>query len=290
MFGFKEIVMMITIFTPTFNRAYTLPRLFESLKNQTFKNFEWLIVDDGSKDETEELVSGFISENQLNITYIKQENKGKHFAINNGLRLAKGDFFLNIDSDDYLLENAVSEIESLSRLVESEEFAGFSFIHFAENINYNPTDYGNKTWKKPEQYAWNHRGEMMFCLKTKVYQKFPFPEFDGEKFCPESLVLRRIENKYKILYTDKVLVRGDYLEDGLSIKFHKLLQENPHGALLNYKERIEASPHIESKLFLARNYYEIAWRSKKTTMKEKFFNLPIGLTFNILWSKLTSKK
>ena len=281
---------MITIFTPTYNRAHTLARLFESLKSQTSKNFEWLIVDDGSVDLTQELIKGFINERLINIRYIFQENKGKHFAINNGLRNAKGYYFVNIDSDDYLINNAVEEIEKLIPAVEKKNYSGFSFIHFAENVDFKPQDFGSKTWEKTDPYIWKHKGEMMFCIKTEIYQKFPFPEFEGEKFCSESLVLRRIEKQHQILYTDKVLVRGDYLEDGLSAKYYKLLHENPHGTLLNYKEKIEDSPKMDSKMFLAKNYYDIAWKSDKTTLKEKFFNLPFNLTFKILLNKITGKK
>ena len=281
---------MITIFTPTYNRAHTLPRLYESLKTQTSKNFEWLIVDDGSTDSTEQLVREFSAEERFEIRYIKQENKGKHFAINHGLRLAKGEFFVNIDSDDYLVDHAIAEIEQLIPLVEERKFAGFSFIHFADNIDFNAEEFGKKTWRKTQPYVWKHKGEMMFCIKTEIYRKFPFPEFDGEKFCPESLVLRRIEKNHPILYTDKVLVRGEYLEDGLSAKFFRLLFANPHATLLNYKERIEETESENLKLQLAKNYYDIAWKSKKTTLKEKFFNLPLSLTSKILLSKILGKK
>ena len=77
--------MIFTVFTPTFNRAYTLPRVYESLKSQTFKNFEWLIVDDGSSDGTADLVKMWQNEGALTIRYFYQINRGKHIAINRGV-------------------------------------------------------------------------------------------------------------------------------------------------------------------------------------------------------------
>lgn len=97
---------MLTIFTPTFNRAHTLPRLYESLLNQTDYNFEWLIVDDGSSDDTSNLIETFKDE-KFPIRYIYQNNGGKHIASNVGLKAAKGDIFVVLDSDDWFYPNAV---------------------------------------------------------------------------------------------------------------------------------------------------------------------------------------
>lgn len=277
---------MITIFTPTYNRAHTLPRLYESLKNQTSKDFEWLIVDDGSTDSTEQLVREFSAEERFEIRYIKQENKGKHFAINHGLKNALGDYFVNIDSDDYLVRNAVEVIEKLVSKVETTKYAGFSFIHFADNVKYNPNDFGNRTWQKEEQYIWRHHGEMMFCIKTDIYSKFPFPEFEGEKFCPESLVLRRIERKHKILYTNYVLAKGDYLQDGLTANYFKMMMNSPRGSLLRYKEQIDETVDKNLKLSLANRYYEIALSTNKITLKEKYFTLNPFLTFKVFLNKI----
>ena len=93
---------MITIFTPTYNRAYILPILFESLKIQTVKEFEWIIVDDGSTDNTESLIYKFKEECNFSIRYFKKENQGKHIAINFGVEKAKGNLFFIVDSDDYI--------------------------------------------------------------------------------------------------------------------------------------------------------------------------------------------
>ena len=97
--------MQITIFTPTYNRAYILPRLFQSLKNQKATNFEWLIIDDGSNDDTEDVVEKFIAEADFNIRYYKQNNQGKHIALNLAALKAEGDWMITIDSDDFIADN-----------------------------------------------------------------------------------------------------------------------------------------------------------------------------------------
>lgn len=100
----------ITVFTPTFNREGYLTKLYNSLLNQKFNNFEWVIVDDGSTDGTKLIVGEFIKENKININYIYQKNEGKHIAFNNGVKNAQYELFMCIDSDDYLINDILGEI------------------------------------------------------------------------------------------------------------------------------------------------------------------------------------
>ena len=117
--------MLVTIFTPTYNRAYRLTALYESLCSQTCKDFEWLIVDDGSSDNTEELVNGWINENKIDIRYIKQQNGGKHRAINNGVKNARGILFFIVDSDDILPDNSIDRVAVHYKMIEGKsEFGG----------------------------------------------------------------------------------------------------------------------------------------------------------------------
>ncbi|PZU82693.1 MAG: glycosyltransferase family 2 protein [Chryseobacterium sp.] len=279
-----------TIFTPTFNRAYILPKLYNSLKYQTNKNFIWLIVDDGSFDETKALVQEFQDENQFDIHYIFQENKGKHFAVNNGLRNAKTEFFCVIDSDDYLAEDAIEEMEKLSsKIKEDSKVAGFAFIRFSEKEDIDKSLFGRKEWLTGESdYKWEIHGEMTYCFKTKIHQEFYFPEFEGEKFCQESLVFRRIERKYRILFTDKVLAYGDYLEDGLMKNYYQLLLKNPKGSLLNIKERLQYDKvSSEEKMKLAKTYWDIASKTHRS-FGEKFFGISPFLILKMLINKYTN--
>jgi len=277
----------LTIFTPTYNRAYILPKLYGSLKTQTNKNFVWHIVDDGSSDETKMLVQKFQNENQIEIQYFFQENKGKHFAVNQGLKRTETEFFCVIDSDDYLAENAVEEMELLSyKIKKNDQIAGFTFIRFSEKINYDKAKYGKNEWISSRRinYEWEFPGEMIFCIKTNVHQQFYFPEFEGEKFCPESLILRRIERQFKILVTDKVLAFGDYLEDGLMNNYYQLLLKSPKSSLLNIKERFQDEISPEEKSNLVKTYWDIASKTKQSFFT-KFFGINPFLILNFLINK-----
>jgi glycosyltransferase involved in cell wall biosynthesis len=265
----------VTIFTPTFNRAYILSKLYDSLKNQANKSFVWLIVDDGSSDETKNLVQQFQNESQIEIRYIFQENKGKHIAVNNGLRNTKTEFFCVVDSDDYLTENAVEEMEILSNKIKNDkQIAGFTFIRFSEKTDFDKEKYGKKEWivSGRAEYDWEFPGEMIYCYKTKIHQQFYFPEVAGEKFCSESLVYRRIERKYKVLFTDYVLAFGDYLEDGLMNNYYQLLLKNPKSSLLNIKERFQDKLSESERMSLANTYWDIASKTKQSFIV-RFFGI-----------------
>ncbi|EHD1192573.1 glycosyltransferase family 2 protein, partial [Escherichia coli] len=103
---------MISVLTPTYNRAYTLKRLYESLICQTTKSFEWVVVNDGSNDETESIIKEFQQQNIIKIVYYKQENKGKTQALNAGIQLCAGSDILIVDSDDLLTSDAIACIEA----------------------------------------------------------------------------------------------------------------------------------------------------------------------------------
>ena len=113
--------MRITVFTPTYNRGYIVDRLYRSLQRQSFHDFEWIVVDDGSTDNTEELFAGYLKEdNFFPIRYVKTENGGKHRAINKGVSLAEGELFFIVDSDDYLADDALETIDRIEHTIPNE--------------------------------------------------------------------------------------------------------------------------------------------------------------------------
>ena len=117
--------MTITVFTSTFNRATLLPRLYESLVNQTFLDFEWLIVDDGSTDDTFNFIESIKENDKIDIQYYYQNNAGKHAAINWGVELAKGDLFFIVDSDEVMIESGLQTIVDVYKQVsDNDNFAG----------------------------------------------------------------------------------------------------------------------------------------------------------------------
>lgn len=281
--------MKFTVFTPTYNRAYILHKLYESLLRQTKKDFEWLVVDDGSTDDTESLVQKWIKEGSLNIRYYKQENQGKHIAINKALELAKGEYLITIDSDDYIEDNCIEVCYTLAEKVDNrEDFVGFTFIHFSDKIPYDKEKYGKKEWVEEQDYQWEFHGEMSFVLKTNIAKKYPFPIYKDEKFCRESVFLIPILQNYNILFTDNVLAHGDYLEDGLSQNSHKKLLENPRYAMLSFKRKFSVAKSEEEKLSLSLSYWDIAIKTGGGIIKN-IFNFPIYWTIKAFTHKLLKK-
>ena len=256
---------MITIFTPAYNRKHTLTRLYESLKNQTDRDFEWIIVDDGSTDKTEELIKDFQKENIINIRYIYQENGGKQRAVNHGVREALGEYFFIVDSDDYLSENAVEMIKKYSFSL-PKDFGGMVFrkinisdenyrnIYFTEKyIDSNPIDIVYK------HHLYGDKGEI---FKTEILKKFPFPEFQGEKFVPEGYIWNSIGKKYNLRYIDYGIYYFEYLEDGYTKNFKRDLQRNPQGFGVYYKDMLTDDIPLSAKIkfflrYLQTKFYKV---------------------------------
>lgn len=257
---------MITIFTPTYNRAELLRRLYRSLVDQTNKNFEWIIVDDGSTDETETLVSEFTSENSVNITYHKQANRGKHFAINQGVRLASRPYFFIVDSDDILPTNAV---ETVIKLVEeTQEFencggvAGTLLTPDFKKVGNNAFD-PIFTDAIQIRSKYKIQGDLAEVFKTAVLKEFPFPEIEYEKFCPEVLVWNRIAQKYKLYYTDLPIYIADYQADGLTAKIVKIRMTAPVATMLTYSELASYNIPLVQKIRATINYWRFAFNSNQ---------------------------
>ncbi|MEJ8604389.1 glycosyltransferase family 2 protein [Riemerella anatipestifer] len=284
-----------TIFTPTYNRAHTLPRVYESLVKQTSKNFEWLIVDDGSTDDTQTLIKGYIEENKFPIRYYKQSNQGKHIAINNALLLAKNEFMITLDSDDYLVNSCIETCNEIALKIEKDEkCGGFTYIHFSEQYPIDKTKYGQKEWTEVNSYDWEFPGEMSFVFKTKIAKKYPFPVYKNEKFCQESVMLIPITEKYKILFTDHVLAHGDYLEDGLSQNLYRKLIKNPNYALLSFRQKMKISKSNNEKQIIAYSYWDIFLKNKRhKDVLYLFFNtllnFPIKWTLFVFVNKVKKK-
>lgn len=278
---------MITVFTPTYNRAYLLPRLYESLKSQTFKDLEWLIVDDGSTDDTRDLVDKWINKNLLDIRYYYQENGGKHRAINRGAPLAKGEWFFIVDSDDYLPDNSL-EIASkwIDTIKDDDSFAGVCGVKkdITEKIdcgfNFEFMDasplYGTEI----------SRTDKAEIFRTSILKGFPFPDFPGERFCAEGLIWNRIGLHYKLRYFNEVIYCFEYLEDGLSRNSLRHRRQSPTYASLVYKEQVKYKPSWKEKVRAAINYWRFVWFAK---VEHTFFDvpcyaylfLPVGLLFTI---------
>ena len=233
--------MKLTICTPTYNRGYILPELYNSLKKQTSMLFEWLIIDDGSTDNTDEIISSWISnENKFSIRYYKKENGGKCSAINYGIDLAQGELFLVIDSDDTVTPDAVENIIALEKtIVNKNKFCGVSF-NLGLSASQTPNKLFTETYKDAtllERYS-EFDGERAFAFYTEVHKKYKYPVFDNEKFMTEAVVWNRIANDgYKMRFANDIICIYEYRDDGLTKAGNSIFINNPHGYGLWLKEK-----------------------------------------------------
>lgn len=232
---------MITVFTPTYNRVHTIVRTYESLERQTCREFEWVIVDDGSSDNTVKVLLELKEKASFSMTIQQQENAGKHVAINNGVRLAKGKLFFIVDSDDWLQPDAIATIQELVEgLPKYEKYVGVAGVRVnpaGELIGTSfDADYIDCTAFERTKY--NINGDKAEVYFTDVLRRFPFPAFAGEKFLTESVVWYRIAHKgYKIRWTNKAFYVCDYQINGLSATTGKC-SRNYKGYQLTTKEML----------------------------------------------------
>lgn len=265
--------MLLTIFTPTYNRAALLPRLYGSICRQTCADFEWLIVDDGSTDNTHEVINAIKSENnKFDIRYIYKENDGKHRAVNLGVKEARGELFLIVDSDDILPEKSIETIRKCYREIEHDSsFGGLCGL----DADFNGKIIGNSL---PQNYIdsnsleirskWKIRGDLKEIFRTAVLKEFSFPEIEGEKFCPEVLVWNRIARKYKLRFFNKVVYSVEYQQEGLTANIVKIRMNSPIASMMTYAEmaQYKRAP-ISLKMRAAINYWRFRFCStdKKAT-------------------------
>ena len=237
----------ITVFTPTYNRAYILENLYRSLQRQSCTDFEWLIVDDGSADNTRELVQVWQQEgNPFPIRYHKQENGGKCRAINKGLELAEGRLFLNVDSDDYLTDDAVEKVLSW----ESQLPADGKFCAVAGNLGIGPRETPN-TPLPGEYYDGNAfdrygivEGERAFAFYTEIHRRYLYPDCPGEKFMTEAVAWNRMAHDvYRIRFYNDIIWIYEYKPDGLTQAGDRLFWENPQGTGIFFREKAKFLNH-----------------------------------------------
>ncbi|MBD5355801.1 MAG: glycosyltransferase family 2 protein [Bacteroides sp.] len=264
---------LVTIFTPTYNRGYTLKRLYDSLCVQTDKNFEWIIVDDGSIDDTSVRVKEFISENKINIRYFAQLNGGKHRAINHGVKEAVGELFFIVDSDDCLPHDAIETIKREYDTIKGDiKFAGISGLKAYFN---GAKVGGEEKWSTIDcnsldlRYRHKVRGDMAEVMRTDVFREFPFPEIDGEKFCPEALIWNRIATKYLIHHFYNKIYLCEYLPDGLTAKIARLRYDSPKVSMLYYSELFNSKIPLKHKIKASINF----WRFNPTYSSQKSYNM-----------------
>lgn len=252
--------MFLTIFTPTYNRQNTLYTLYESLTVQTDTNFVWLIVDDGSTDDTEALVKKWMIEGKIEIQYYKQENRGKSMAHNKGVELSESELFVCVDSDDYLTSDAVEVISEVWSHARTDDVGILAFKKTNDRI-ITKVKAVEKDIRTTLKNAYDHlglSGDTMLVFKTAVIKKYRFPEIKSEKFVPEAYLYDLIDQDGKLMLIRKALYVCEYLDNGYSKNMARLLKNNPKGYIAYINQRLRFDKGMKEKFFDSIRYVAIA--------------------------------
>ena len=258
----------ITVFTPSYNRAYCLNVLYESLLNQSNKNFIWMIIDDGSTDNTQELVESWKNENIINITYIYKDNGGMHTAHNVAYDNIKTPLNICIDSDDSMPIDAIDKILTRWPLIKNNKnIAGM--VGLDEDINRKiigtKFPFENKETKLGELYhKYKIKGDKKLVYKTEITKGYPrYPEYDSEKLVPLDTLYILIDRDYNILCFNDCWCIVDYQIDGSSNTIYKQYFQSSNGFRysrkigmmygFSYKYRIRSTIHYIMKSILLRD-------------------------------------
>lgn len=225
-------MLLLTVFTPTYNRAYTLHKCYESLKRQSNKDFIWLIIDDGSSDNTEEIVRDWIAENTIFIRYYRQENQGMHGAHNTAYNLIDTELNVCIDSDDYMPDDAVEKIVSFWRKNGSDEVGGIIGLdcnNRGEILGTElPKDIKTSTLFNLH-YKHGVKGDKKLVYRTKLTKKYPYPVYQNEKLVPLSYKYYMLDQEFEMLLMNEALCCVEYMPDGSSMNIIKQYKKSAKG-------------------------------------------------------------
>lgn len=247
----------LTVFTPAYNRAYTLHLGYEALLRQTCKDFVWLIVDDGSTDNTRQLVEHWIQEGKIEIRYHYQENQGMHGAHNTAYRLIDTELNTCIDSDDYMPDDAVEKILTFWRAQGSEQVAGIVGLDadFQGRLIGTPFPVGCKYTTLGGFYAQGGRGDKKLVYRTEIIRRYPeYPLFEGEKYVSLGYKYQLIDQDYPLLALNEVLVNVEYRPDGSSMNMYRQYIRNPRGFAFIRKSSMRLAPTFRRRFMEAIHY------------------------------------
>jgi len=282
----------LTVFTPTYNRAFCLANCYNSLVNQTNTDFKWLIIDDGSQDDTETLVNSWITENKVDIQYHYQENQGMHSGHNAAYDLIDTELNVCIDSDDFMPDNAVEIILNIwNKKDRNKNLAGiigldaFKDGTIAEKI---PERFKHATLSELEVEN-KIKGDKKVVLRTDVVKEFPpYPITKEERLVPLGTLYLMIDQKHKYICSNQVFCIIEYLEDGSSKNILKQYKKSPNG--FKYSRIIEMkysksfsytfsrAMHYISSCIFTKKWFFTSENPKKIIT---FFALPFGFLFHL---------
>lgn len=291
--------IFLSIITPTYNRADYLNNCYKSLCSQTCKDFEWIVIDDGSTDNTREAAESFSGNNSdFSIEYRYKENGGKHTALNYAMKFVNGEIILILDSDDYLLPDAVAEvIKYWKKYRDDKTICGLSFLR-GKDQSVPLAEFPNEIERSDHISFRINKGIGGDCcevIRSDVMKEFPFPEFSGERFLGENYLWINIALKYDTIYIRKIIYICEYLEGGLSKSGRPLRMKNPRGGMITSKlgmdKRICLKERVKNAILYScygkkagMKFYDIVKTSNHPILVSCFY--PLGIFFFKKWGKL----
>ena len=278
----------VTVFTPTYNRSYCIGECYKSLCQQTNKNFIWLIIDDGSTDDTKALVTNWMSQNKIDITYHYQNNQGMHGAHNAAYRLIETELNVCVDSDDFMPVDAIQKILYLWDKYGGEKYAGIIGLDIDRKGNILGTPFP-KNLKECKYYQLKSKygvvGDKKFVYRTEVIKKYPeYPIFKEERFVPLGYKYMLIDQDYWLLCFNEVFCNVEYMEDGSSLNIFRQYKKHPKGFAHERKERMKYSYTLKERFKNAIHYISCSimtknWRFISQSPKKlmTFIAIPFGI-------------
>ncbi len=288
----------ITIFTPTYNREHTLGRLYESIKKQACDQLEWLIVDDGSTDNTRELVQSFIREGKIAIRYVFKENGGKHTALNMGIQEAGREYFVCVDSDDLLTKEGLRKVKECVAQEQPDGIIAYKTRYgTGERIGKAFPDDLKKTTLLALINTYCCGGDRTLIYKTQHLQKIVIPEPEGQRFFPETYLYDRFDEQFECVLLRENICDCEYQTDGYSNSFRDLMINNAVSMKWFFAERIDMPVSRAVRFDAAYRYiaFSMMARSKQGAYQGKnkallLAALPAGIAMFITYRRHRSSK
>lgn len=224
--------MFITVLSPAYNKGKTIRRLYESLLCQTSYNFEWIVINDGSTDNTDDIVKEFDT-TLFPIRYVNKGNEGLGATFNLGASIAKGDLLFRVDPDDFLKQDAIESIEQKWHLIENRnDICALVFLSVYENeklVGYHPFKEDTISDFFEYREVFNAKGDRAEVVKTYVLKDNPYPVFPGERICIEGLMWATIADKYKAYYINRPIYYREYNEESITAMGDRMYWRSPTG-------------------------------------------------------------
>ena len=279
----------ITVFTPSYNRAYCLHKCYESLLEQSNQDFIWLIIDDGSTDNTKEIVASWIHEAKIDIQYHFQENQGMHGAHNTAYSLIETPLNVCIDSDDAMAKNGIEiMLNAWKKIEEKPEYAGLVGLDADESGNLIGSKIPNNIKDITLYDLYNKygvTGDKKLVYRTDIVKKYPpYPIFKGERFVPLDYLYLLIDQDYHLAPLNEVLIIVDYQLDGSTLNIFKQYRKNPRGFAFSrisridygstFVEKLKNSIHLVSSSLFSRDFSDL-FKTKHTLLV--VLSIPLGM-------------